>query len=299
MGPVVFQSSGVQPADFFPAFGAAVADVTGQIAVSGSVKWHGTAVTPDLAVRLSDVGFDAKGTTLSRIAGDIRLVELWPPATPPGQALSFVVEAAGLPASEATLGFQLRQDSSLMVERMRLAFAGGFISASPFAIRHAAPELATVLGLDQVDLAELFKLIGVVGLSGSGRLVGQIPLKLAGGRVRISQGKIAATGPGVLNYKSDKLPQEITGAGEQMQLALHALDDFHYDSLALELDENVSGEGSALLHLQGNNPAVLKGQKFNFNIRIESNFDRLTDLALRSMTSAQELLRQAERSMRP
>ena len=52
------------------------------------------------------------------------------------------------------------------------------------------------------------------------------------------------------------------------------------------------GEGTIALRLHGRNPPVLEGQAFNLNVTLESNFDRLIDLALRSMAAAQELLRQ-------
>jgi hypothetical protein len=37
----------------------------------------------------------------------------------------------------------------------------------------------------------------------------------------------------------------------------------------------------------------MSGQAFNFNIRIESNFDRLVEYAQLGLKSTQELLRQA------
>jgi len=43
----------------------------------------------------------------------------------------------------------------------------------------------------------------------------------------------------------------------------------------------------------------LQGQVFNFNIRIDSNFDRLADIALLSLRSAEELLRRAATGTNP
>ena len=83
-----------------------------------------------------------------------------------------------------------------------------------------------------------------------------------------------------------------------MALALQALADFHYDILSMDLVENASGEGEIALRLQGRNPALLDGRAFNLNIRLEINFDRLIDLAMRSMAAARELLRQTTGSTR-
>jgi hypothetical protein len=249
-------------------------------------------------VRLADVSSEFSGVRLSRVNSDIEIVSLWPPATPPGQELKAIVETGGLPPNDVTLEFQLLPKPIFMAERIQMSFAGGRISTSPFAIDPAIPTVDTVLQFEQVDLSEVLKLIGVDGLSGTGRIDGSIPLHLVQNQVRIDAGRLSASGPGVLHFRSEKLPKEITEAGESVELALQAMADFHYDSLTLELNESVNGEGIILCRLRGNNPAVLDGHPINFNIKFESNFDKLTDIAERSMAAAQELLRRTERSVR-
>ncbi|MCX5896010.1 MAG: YdbH domain-containing protein [Proteobacteria bacterium] len=298
VAPVVFQTQGAQPVDFFPQLGNVFSAVTGSVALSGSVLWHGVTLSPDLVVRFADVSSELSGARLSRVDSDIAVVSLWPPATPPGQVLKATVEVGVLPPSNVTLEFQLLPKPTLMVERMQISFAGGRISTSAFAIDPAIPIVDTVLQFEQVDLSEVLKLIGVDGLSGTGRIDGRIHLHLVQGHVRIDDGRLAASGQGVLHFRGDKLPKEITEAGESVKLALQAMADFHYESLTLELNESVNGEGTILLRVRGNNPAVLDGHPFNFNIKFESNFANLTDIAMRSMAAAQELLRRTERSVR-
>ena len=121
---------------------------------------------------------------------------------------------------------------------------------------------------------------------------------VSGGKVTVRGGRLAASGPGVLQVRSDVLPKQITEAGESITLALSALADFHYDTLTMDLAEGPTGEGTIAVKLQGRNPAVLDGRAFNLNIVLESNFDRLIDLALRSMVAARELLRQTAGSTR-
>src|SRR5262249_39001345 len=145
---------------------------------------------------------------------------------------------------------------------------------------------------------DLLKLVAVDGLDGSGRLDGRLPIALRDGALRMGEGRLAATGPGVLHYKSSHLPPELTGAGPEVGLALQALEDFHYEELSVELSQKDTGEGTMRLKISGNNPAVLDGQVFNLNINLESNFDRLARLALEAMQSAQTMLRQAERSLK-
>jgi hypothetical protein len=221
---------------------------------------------------------------------------IWPLATPAGQSLQGIIEAGGLPPSQISLVFQFLAEPALRVETLRTDFVGGKISASPFTLDPAHPDLETTIDFSQIDLAEFFKLVSVDGLGGSGKLDGQIPLQLRHGKIIVLDGALKATGPGVLRLGTDVLPKQITEAGESVSLALKALADFHYDSLAVDLAGSAAGEGTIMLKIQGQNPAVLEGQAFNLNIKLETNFDRLIDIALRTMQAAQELLRQTSGS---
>ena len=295
VAPVHFRPGGLQPADFIQPFAVGAENFTGAVALGGTLRWREGKISPDLLLRVDDLGFEAGGATVRRIAGAVRIDRLWPPATPPGQSLRLALTVAGLPPAEAKLSFELKDKPLLHVERLAVAVAGGEISAADFDIDPAAPRIDTTLALDRVELAEIVRLLGIDGLSGSGALSGRIPLGLSKGAVTVAAGRLAAAEPGVLRYRPQKLPQAIAGAGQPMELALSALEDFHYQSLALSLDKSASGEGTVLLRLSGNNPAVLEGRMFNLNIRIEANFDRLVDYALLGLNSAQELLRRARR----
>ena len=297
--PVVFAPQGLQPAQLFPRLAGRLPDLAGAVAVSGALRWQGLALSPDLVVRLGELAFDSPGARFRRIRGDVRLDGLGPLRTPPGQSLAAVVEAGGLPPSDVTLGFQLLPKPVLRVESLRARFAGGRISASRFDLDPAAPRLDTVLKVEQVDLAEILTLVGIDGLSGTGRLDGQLPLRSVGGRLRIEGGALAASGPGILHFRREPLARELAGAGEDVNVALEALRDFHYETLSLAIDESAAGQGTVRLTLQGNNPAYLEGRRFHFNIALESNFDRLRELALQGMTAAQMLLRRSAGGLRP
>jgi len=291
--PMVFRPAVLQPADLLPALAGTIEKVEGSVDLSGTLRWDGKVLAPDLALRLKDVGFTTPAARVHALNGTIRVINLWPPATPPHQALAATLEVSGLPAAQLRLEAQLTAKPALRFERIAIDFAGGEIAASPFSLDPAQPGLNTTLAITGVDLTELLKLLSIEGLSGTGRLNGHIPLRLESGKIAITAGRLAASAPGLLHYKPDKLPKEIAAAGEPVELMLQALGDFHYESLALELDKGTSGEGTILIRLKGSNPAVRSGQPFAFNIRVDSNFDRLADYVLLSLSSAQQLLRRA------
>lgn len=297
--PVSFRRGGAQPADFFPILAGGAENVAGTVSLGGSLRWRGERLSPDLVLHFAGLGFDRSGMELRQIDGDVRLVRLWPPATPRGQTLSLAVAAAGLPPAKAIVRFAIGTPLSLRIERIAVAVAGGEISAADFTIDPAAPAIDTTLAVDRVDLAEIARLLGIDGLSGSGALGGHIPLRATGSGFTVAGGALAASGPGVLRYRPQKLPPEIAGAGRPVELALQALADFHYSRLTLELDKGAGGEGTVVLRLYGNNPAVLNGHPFDINVRLEGNFDRLVDYALLGLRSADELVRRAKQRSEP
>lgn len=290
--PVTFQANGLQPRDFLPALGATLPQISGTASLDGTISWQDAVSSTALTLHVSDGGAEPQGARLSNVHGDIAITSLAPLATAARQSLQGTIEAGGMPPSQTSLVFQLLARPALRVDALRMDFVGGEIFASPFTLDPAHPDLETTISFKQVDLTEFFKLVSIDGLDGSGKLDGQIPLQLAHGKIIVHDGTLSATGPGVLHLRADVLPKQITEAGESVTLVLKALTNFHYDKLVVALTGNVVGEGTITLTIQGNNPAVLEGRPFNLNIKLETNFDRLIDLALRSMKAAQELLRQ-------
>jgi hypothetical protein len=298
--PIVFRTGGLQPKTLFPAAGQAAPKMAGTISVSGAVAWRNATLFPALVLHLSDVAVAAQGANFSKVNANVTITGLSPLITAAGQVIHAVITSAGLPPVDAELTFQLLPTAVLHVQGLDLAVAGGRLSTSAFNLDSRAPDFETLVSVRQVDLAEIFKLIGVDGLDGTGRLDGSVELSNAHGKVTIRTGHLAATGPGRLRIAANALPKEITQAGERMALVLQALADFHYDALAIDIVTATSGAAGAsevALVLKGQNPAVLEGRAFNLNIKLAANLDRLIGIALRSIAAAEALLRQAAGSI--
>lgn len=297
--PMTFRTGVLQPRDLFPASGSAAPSLTGTVALSGAVGWRDAKkISPAVILHLTDLAVAAQGAVLSKVHGDITFTGVSPLTTATGQVLHAVIASGSLPPVEATMSFQLLPAPALHVQGIDFTVAGGRILTSAFNIDPVRPDIQTVIAIHQVDLAEIFKLIGISGLSGTGRLDGEFPLATAHGSVIITGGHLAASGSGVLRLSRDALPKQITEAGASMNLALDALADFHYDTLEIDLSAGSDGSGDAALSLKGNNPAVLEGRAFNLNIHLSTNFDRLIDIATRSRAAAEALLRKTAGSIR-
>src|SRR3546814_17999072 len=66
----------------------------------------------------------------------------------------------------------------------------------------------------------------------------------------------------------------LAGGGETVEAAVKALEDFHYEELTLTLAKTAANDATVKLSTLGQNPDVMDGQPFRFNIDLESNLDR-------------------------
>ena len=126
-------------------------------------------------------------------------------------------------------------------------------------------------------MAEAFKLLGVEGLSGEGHLSGTLPVQIQDGTPSIQGGALSATGPGLIQVRSEYAKNALAGAGESADLMLRALEDFHYDELKITIDQPAADLARLGISMLGKNPAVLEGYPFRFNINVETDPRKLLD----------------------
>ncbi len=294
MRTVKFHANSKQPKDLFPALAGILPRLDGAARAAGLVSWTDDGIVPDLSVHVEGIAFETPQARVRDLRADLHVTSLTPLATSGRQTLTATVQPGGLPAAPLSLQFELKAKPAVHVEALTYGFAGGRITASPFTIDPAHPDFTTKLHFAGVELEQAFRLLNVEGMAGTGRIEGDVALQVRGGKVSIDDSRLAASGPGELDINNSWLLERVGGADPRVRDALQTLGDFHYEVLTIDFDRSEGGTGSLLLRLQGQNPtaSVLKGQKINFNIRLESNFDRLAEMALRGVETVHELLRQ-------
>jgi hypothetical protein len=179
----------------------------------------------------------------------------------------------------------------LGIERGRIGLSGGRVLLRDLLLDPAAPRLDLPLEVAGLDLAKLFRILDIAGLSGSGQLSGRIPITLEGETVTIANGRLAADAPGTLRFESAQARQALAGAGESAELMLRALQDFRYDELSLTIDKPAAADARLTLVLLGHNPEVLDGYPFRFNINLEGDTDRLAAALGQTYSLSNRMLR--------
>jgi len=291
-----FAPDNLQPADLSPLL-SDLEDVSGTLTAKATLAWPPDPEAESGRVTLSGLGFKSPAGQVRGLDLDLVLTRLLPPASATGQKLTIAGVDAAVPVSDVELIFALDQAPrpQLAVARAGFDLGGARWRVEPLVVDPAAPRHRLVLGTENLDLAAFFELIEVDGLSGQGRLRGKVPIIFEGEDVIVENGHFAAEGPGVLNLRIDALRSALAGSGETVEMAARALEDFHYESLTLDLDKTADNDATLRLSTLGKNPAVLEGQPFRFNINLESNLTSVLAALKQGYSLSDDALRRAWR----
>lgn len=201
--------------------------------------------------------------------------------TPSTASLSLRLESASLAGGLALSPASLKlgwTDNRLQLHRLDAGLLDGRLSTSDVELEVPAGSGAMAwripLTVSQIDLEQLLKILDVPGLSGNGRLSGQLPLVRSPDGVEISGGRLSSQQPGQLRYVSQVPVADNPG--------LQALRDFRYSQLGLELDYRTDGKYALDLRLDGHNPEFYSGHPIAFQLKLDGALPGLFQGALLS-----------------
>jgi hypothetical protein len=267
--PVDLAPGRLQPGQLSPWLGDMVEEVSGRLALDGTLGWGaGDRLGADLDLLVDGLAFTAGPARFEQVNGVIALDELMPPSTPPGQQLAVGLVDIGLPLSDGLLTFDL-EPGQLVMEQLRWRFAEGRIRAAPFTIGSEEIQFSTTLTAERLQLDEIFALAQLDGLTGEGTMHGTLPITVTGSEAIVEGGELVSDRPGWVRYRPDQAPQALQAAGQNVNLLLQALENFRYEELRLTIDGRTDGEMDVGLHLKGANPDLYDGYPIEFNLTLE------------------------------
>jgi hypothetical protein len=291
-----FAPGGLQPAALSPLL-ADIENVNGTFTAAARLAWPLDPAKESGRVTLSNLSFKAQGAEVAGLDLDVKLESLQPLVSAPGQQLRIRSLDAGVPIAAIAVLFSL---DAVPGPRLSIAdggfdLGGGRWRIEPTVLAPDAVRNRIVLATEGLDLATFFDLIGVEGLSGRGRLQGSLPIVFAGEDIIVEEGRFEALAPGRLSIRIQALRSALAGGGETVELAVKALEDFHYDELSLTLAKTADNEATLRLSTLGQNPEVLEGQPFRFNINLESNLTSVLEALRQGYSLSDDALRRAWR----
>jgi hypothetical protein len=173
--------------------------------------------------------------TLEQIQGHLKFNDLLAPASVPGQKMTIArIQAGDFKATDAVVRFTLEKGPFLLLENMRVNWAGGRVSTESFRMPSEDQSVDLTLYCDRIQLNQLLAQMGGFDAQGNGSLNGRIPVKYKNGEISFDNAFLFSTpgqGGRIVIRNPEKLmagvPMDSPGFS-QLDLAGEALKDFEY-----------------------------------------------------------------------
>jgi hypothetical protein len=275
--PIVFETGGKQPALFAPAL-AAFEVSRGRLSGTARIHRKNDTLTGTADLAAEDFAFTVAGAEIDGLTSEIHLDSLAPPVTAPDQQLRIARIDLGTRIDDIRVDYRVTDRAGvpeLEIATARAGVLGGSLTIDDAALPLDGRIVDLPVAVAGLDVTQMLELLGVEGLEGSGALSGRLPLRLSAATAEIRDGKLSADGPGVLKLDAQAAADFLAAQGESVDLAIRALEDFHYTELTIDVAREAAGAAQLKLSMLGQNPAVLEGHPFRFNINLKSNVDEL------------------------
>lgn len=271
-GQLDFVPGKFAPKDLSSTLKNIVSDLNGRVAYRGDFSFAGSKIASSGQATLSNVDFRVGSTIVKGVAGTIRLSNLMPPQTKGVQTLSVAHVDTVVPLDNGHVKFEIGSGMAAHLVEATWPFTGGRLTlTSPAHVTNRYK-----LTVDKVDIEKLLLFADIPGLSGTGTLSGEFPLKIVNGDPIITNGAISSRGNGVIIYSNEAA--DAAANTEQTQLLSQALKNFHYTELSGAVDGNVNGNLEFRIGLQGANPSLYDGYPIHLNVNLQGS---LADLIRR------------------
>jgi hypothetical protein len=278
---VRFDPDGLQPVTLLPLLAPWIQVADGTLEAQGDLRWKPGEFHNRVRVACRDLNVTSVAAKLGLLNGAVTLDGTWPLSTTAGQVVSMASVDFGLQLTNGMITYQLHEDGSVEIERARWDFAGGRIATEGRLV--PGEDFDLLLRATDVDLGELLKLIPVDGLSGEGKMSGQIPVSLRGSDVLIEDGRLSGSAEGGwLRYQPNADVGIMGGGDDHFAIALDAIENLRWTTLEIALSGNTRDETVVTLHIAGANPDYRNGHPVEFNFKIEA---QLADLLRKSSAS--------------
>lgn len=276
--PVIFTAGGLQPVAFIP--GLAAIDLShGKVAATARIGIDAGVYKTSAQLTIDDVSLAVAGASINQLTASLNFDSLIPPTTLPGQLVTIGRIDLLTPIEDIRIDYRLATDEAgtprLDIGGAQASLLGGAVSIDETALLLDGRAIELPIQVTRLDIAHLLELLGVDGLEGRGTLSGNLPITLSATVAEIRDGRLTADEPGVLRLDSAAAADYLAAQGPSVDLAVRALEDFHYSELTINIAREAAGEARLALSMLGHNPAVLDAHPFRFNIDLKSNVDEL------------------------
>lgn len=265
--------------DIFPLSGNYVQDVTGTFGLSGNLGWSkgksGWQTTSRGEVFVRDMTGNVEGNIISNVNGVIKFDSLMP-FTMTKQKLAVGSINVGLPLSAGIVVASLDAKRVFTLHQAEWTLAEGKISSSPFSLNLDDLSADITLTATDLQLASLFKIAPMDGLTANGIVDGILPLQLRSGDIALVNGVLKSKDSGFIRYNPQDPPAFLRDNGQKQIVDLQvALKAFEFEDLKLTLDGTLGKDQKIGISAKGKNPEFYNGYPVSINLNVEGPLENI------------------------
>ena len=301
-GPLTFERNGLQPKQIAPALKGFVENATGKSegGLYATLTKQGLSVSA--AIDLNDLTFAGPTQAVTKTGGlklKAKFSSLAPLTTSGLQKATIdLVDLDALKLEDGEIDFHAPGDETLVIERAEWPWFSGVLGIYETIVPFDMKNTEVKLIVDDIELSELLNFFDINGLSGEGRLKGELPLVFRNGEAEIVNGVLKAVGPGVVRYQAEALDAAAEAGGEGTKIAFGALKELHFTQLDTVINGFLAGDVDIGLKIEGKSDDVLNGFQIKYNINIEdAPFSALIRQATASQAEKRRVLDAIQQSI--
>jgi hypothetical protein len=183
-------------------------------------------------------------------------------------------------------------DDSITLTDTSLSVFGGTVSSQFIDYHLQDNDSRFTIVIDSIDLNRVLGMSAYRGVSATGLVSGQLPVRLQGLTPSISGGTLNALSPGgTIRYSSGTTASasgNASAGSQSLDLVYQALEHYRFNLMETQVDYQQSGELDLAIRMEGVSPELNGGQRINLNLNINDNIPALLQSlqAARSVTDS-------------
>ena len=250
---IVFAPNHQQPADLSPLL-VGLRSAEGSAAFAGDINWTRQAITSQGKLTIAALDFMTVLGKAHAVKSEIVFTSLLPPATASGQGLTISRIDWTIPFSAVDVRFAF-SPTAIQISKADTDIAEGHASLGAINISLADP--GHVAGAAQINSIALNSLVTASNLSSKvkleGKVSGRIPFTISPEGFRITNGHVAADGPGRLSVNRSLWAQgdAAISSNAVQDFAYQALEYLAFEQMSADLNSIPGGRLQIVFHIKG------------------------------------------------
>jgi len=250
---LIFALDKLQPVDLSPLL-APFRRAEGSAAMTGDINWTRDAITSQGKLAIASLDFMTVLGKAHAVKSEINFTSLLPPITAPNQTLTISRIDWTLPFSAVDVRFAF-SPTTIQLAKADTDIAQGHVALGAITISLADPN--RIAGTAEIKSIELNSLVTASNLSSKakleGKVSGKIPFVMGPDGFRITNGHVAADGPGRLSVSRSLWAQgdAALSSNAVQDFAYQALENLAFDQMSADLNSVANGRLNIVFHIKG------------------------------------------------